>query len=555
MMRCVEEARSVLRSKRYLFCVALTAFCAYGFEMTHLSIGIDDTALSLYYDAGLDPIQGRWVLYLLNKVLFLTKYAPVLPEVAGVLFLCLSAVLYCVLFRRILGEVFDERAEIMFSCLFISYPLISFAFRYYLHIGLGIGNVLTVLALLCFQDGIDKPAGLRKKYILQTVFWLWMAVGCYESLLVLFILGAVTILFLEGVYDRLTLSFRCLFREFLIMAVSVCLVMALRAAMIPAVTTLFKLEAPEVTTVGLRSIREMSPLFGADGREIFHMLIKRFWVVYHLNAFVFFPIAVYEMACVVFGVLSIFCAVRKRNIFFPVLFVAMLIIPFLMVLAEAKITYYRTCQYLPFYSALGVTILYILLANAPVKNVRISHALSRGTCIFACILWYNQVAWISADFRMEAQEYEYSREYLTGAVQDVMRRYGKEYPVVFVGDLELPHEFVKAYYVPYSSKRYQWIAGVMDLVDGHLKDKYATPEGYCFLNEGTLSMMRWAFDAFDGTNREMITFLRMHGYDFEYLKDAEMYRQIRSRCDERELPRWPEEGAVFLEDGYVIVHF
>ena len=548
-----EEAKAVLQSRVYLICIGFVAFCAYGYEFAHLSIGIDDTAIALYFDDGLAPVMGRWVLFLLNRILCLSQYTPLVPEAVATLLLCLSAVLCCVLWKRIMGEWFDCAASIFFSCLFISYPLISFVFRYYLHNGLGLGNLFTVLALLLYQDQLRKPISERIKGMFFMAVLLWMAIGCYESFIILWLLGILTVLFLEAAFGNWELKFRSLLKEFCIVVMITLFSMVLRTLMIRLIALMFQLEQTEITTVGLRSVTEAFALLAPDGLATFHMLIKRFWLVYHLSAFAFFPITVYELSCVVFCLSSVILLVRRKTLWYLVLYVLMLVTPFLMVIIEAKNTFYRSCQYLPFFSALGIALFYVFIKKYAKGKLA---AFGKGFfCVLASILIYRQVSWISADFWMEHKEYEYSKQYLIGASQEVIRRYGNEKPVVFVGGFDLPHEFVKNYYIPYSDPGCRLMIRIMDLVDVYLKDKYSSPYGLCLLNEGTVPSIRWAFDAFDGTNREMIQFLRMEGYDFKYLNDAEEYRELRREMDHRELPKWPMEGSVFEENGYVFVHF
>lgn len=58
---------NIFSTKIYVIILCLTAICGYGFEMTHPSIGIDDTAVSLYLEDGLEVVMGRWFIYLINK--------------------------------------------------------------------------------------------------------------------------------------------------------------------------------------------------------------------------------------------------------------------------------------------------------------------------------------------------------------------------------------------------------------------------------------------------------------------------------------------------------
>ena len=62
----------------------LTAVCAYGYKVTNVTIGIDDTPSLYYFEEGLIAIVGRWVLFLLNKVIFLAEFVPFVTDFIAV---------------------------------------------------------------------------------------------------------------------------------------------------------------------------------------------------------------------------------------------------------------------------------------------------------------------------------------------------------------------------------------------------------------------------------------------------------------------------------------
>ena len=84
---------------------------------------------------------------------------------SAVILLCISATLFCVLFRRIFGRKVGLTGYIIFSCIFISNPIISEVYVYYYHDGVDIGYVFSALALICFWSGMDKWSGTRKSAI------------------------------------------------------------------------------------------------------------------------------------------------------------------------------------------------------------------------------------------------------------------------------------------------------------------------------------------------------------------------------------------------------
>lgn len=549
MKRLSQEINWFLHQKVYMAMLCITAVCSYGFEITHYSIGSDDTAMGLWLEEGLEVVMGRWTVFLISKLFHLSEFAPFMLEFIGVLLLMVGVTLFAVLLRRILGQGVGIWGYTLFACVFLSCPIISEIYIYYYHEGVDLGYILTALALLSFMDGMEQQ-GRRKKLwnYLSSMLLAWVAIGCYESLLILYILGILVILFLRGMVGKEKLTFSHVMKNLGIGALLSVGCILLRSITIQAVTVLFSLQG----AIGIkerRSLFEMFVLFrGKEGLLDFFMLVKRFWLVYHVNALVYLPITVYEFACICMGVYAVVTAVRKKNLWYPVLFVGMLITPFLLTVAEANITLYRSCQYLPFFVAVGVLMLYRAFEQWEKKRYW-RYAVS----FLGIVLIYNQATMMNRNFFRDYQKYEYTKEVLNQVAFEVEKAYGTDLPVVFTGHYDVPYEFISDYYVSYGSWQYRTIAKITDLVDVHLKEKYFQPQGYCFIGEAQYPFIQWAFDAFDGTNREMIAFLRMHGHELTTVSDKEVLEEARKIGDS--LPGWPKEGSISLQDGYVLVHF
>ena len=120
-----EDMRYFISKKIYCVIVLLAAAGAYGFQVTHVAVGIDDTAIELYFEEGLAPAMGRWTLFILNKIFHISNFSPWVTDLAGVIFLMLAALLWCVLLYRFWGEKVPLLGYAFFSALFVTCPLIS----------------------------------------------------------------------------------------------------------------------------------------------------------------------------------------------------------------------------------------------------------------------------------------------------------------------------------------------------------------------------------------------------------------------------------------------
>ena len=225
----------------------------------------------------------------------------------------------------------------------------------------------------------------------------------------------------------------------------------------------------------------------------------------------------------------------------------MMIKPYLLTIVEGRVTLYRSCQYMPFFTGIGFLLLYLFFSER-----RALPWLRPAYLVLAGIIIYNQAAALNQAFYVDYNKYLNTKEVLTEIALEIERDYGKSTPVIFTGHYSTPYSLVEDYYVSYGSWQYRVIAAITDKVDPHLKEKYFAPQGYCFTGEANYPFIQWAFDAFDGTNREMMNFLEMHGHSFPQVTDPEILEQARTIGDT--MPEWPADGSVSLQDGYILVH-
>ena len=137
-------------NRLYMGILLLTAVCAYGYKVTNVTIGIDDTPSLYYFEEGLIAIVGRWVLFLLNKVIALAEFVPFVTDFAAVLLLIAAAIVWSALFYSVFGEKIPVTGYAFFAAVFVSCPLISEVFTYFLHNGIAIGY-LSCAVSLCFM--------------------------------------------------------------------------------------------------------------------------------------------------------------------------------------------------------------------------------------------------------------------------------------------------------------------------------------------------------------------------------------------------------------------
>lgn len=542
-----EELFFFLRQKFFVVIVSISAACSYGFAITHESIGVDDTIADLYLNDGLEAFMGRWTVYLVNKLFRIGGFTPFITELGGVLLLLTAVVLFCVLIRRIFGDRIGILGYTAFACTFISFPFISEVWVYYYHDGVDIGYVFLALSLLSFMSGFHEREKPRPKDLLASMVFLWAAVGCYESFIIAYAVGVLTILFFQGMMDRELLNFRVIQKLFLCGCIMAgCII--LRILMQKIIIAVFSLQWLGELAAS-RDVKDGLRVFGDENwLSNFFMLMKRYWLVYFVNASVYFPVAIYVMSLAVNGIASVVCAVKKKNGWYLLLFLGMVITPAMLSLAVMTAPLYRTCQYMPFFVASAVLLIYLFFIKYMKK-----YGGAVFTVLAACLVW-NQAYESNRNFYTDYLKYEYDKEVMIAIAEQVNREYGKGAEVIFTGSYRIPYELVKDYYAGYSSEEFQRISKLTDWLDPHLKEKYYDSYGYCFGGEAQYSVIEWGLYAFENPGLELQHFLQMHGYELQVMTTDDEMREKAVNFAEG-LPGWPEEGSVVEWDGYVIVNF
>lgn len=528
--------------------VSLAAVYSYGFKIAHETIGIDDTCISLYFEEGLAPAVGRWTLFLANKLFHISDFAPWMTELTGVLLLLFAAAAWCVVFLRILGREKYMTAYAFFSALFLSCPLISEIYVYYLHNGISLAYGLTAMGLLVLLKALEAGTGWKQRgaAVLAAGVVLAVALGCYESFMIVFAEGMILLFLLARGWGnrkrKYTVSPWAWGGATVATAVSA---LGVRWLALRLVLGIFHIEIPAGFGVEYRSVFA----FMKQGTEELSMNLKRHLVKYFLNAFAYQPILILVLG---FGILFLICTVagiRKKDIFLPLAALALPALPMCMVAIEGKDTYYRAAQYVPLIGAFAVFLLLMLVKeHLPGACMAVSVAL-------ASILLWNQCAETNQWFYVDYMKYQDARRVMEQVAYDLEKGYDTAKPVVFRGAYYVPYEIAKGAYLEFDSVEYGWIRRIGDMVDPHLVEKYNAEDGhgYAFAETPVNSTLRWAATAFDGTAVQLGNFVKMLGHDLVIETDLQNIDAADAIADD--MFHFPEEGYIRDCGEYIIVNF
>ena len=572
MKNYVSNMKKIYGNKAYVLLLTLTALCGYGFQVTHPTLGIDDTPYAYYFEEGLAAVVGRWVLFLINKFLHISDFAPFVTDFAAVVIFMLAVTVWGTLFYTVLSERIPKWGYWLFSCIFLSCPLIAEVFTYYLHNGIAIGYLTCGVSLCLLREGLNevvdkrwKPAALK---LLGAMAAMVVAMGCYESFMIVWLVGLLLLLLCE----RLAGGGKKVFLRLVCGAVVAALAMVARSVVLEIVIAAFGLQGLRDEAV-LRSVTEMLGwMFEPGARAEFGMILKRLYVMYGVFAYAYYPIAIFVLAAVVIGLFGVWRSIRQRDGWIFLLTVGAFIAAFLLAIVEGKSTLYRSAQFLPLICGFGVLIGACAVTGfadrleqigknnagkAHKQDVLIWSArlakLSRVLFVVAAasILW-NQCTDLNKWFYVDYNKYQYAKEYMSRVGDALEREFDTSKPVIFTGEWDNPKSLVQDAYVEIGSETFYRMKRLTDPVDEHLLEKYYRNYGVWVAQTPSLSVVSWGKYAFD-SDEELIRFMRHHGYDVYPLMDSSLYEGAEQHA--LNMPNFPQEGSIEDMGDYIIVHF
>ncbi|MGN0167566.1 MAG: glucosyltransferase domain-containing protein [Acetatifactor sp.] len=556
MRRTVQDILHFFQNKCYCALLLLTALLSYGFAVTHYSIGMDDTAIPLYFEEGLAPYVGRWTLFIINKVLPIGDFAPWLVELLSVLILMLSATLWCVLWKRICepGVEIPVWGYAFVAGIFLSCPLISEVFVFYLHNGVCTGYGVVALALLSLLNSLRVGANRKEitREVLFSALLLCVALGFYESFVIVYIMGAVMMFFLCRLLYGKKNEDNGFKKSFLPWAGRGLLVLLLallgRAVVLAVIKAAYRLDSLSIYNVQYRKF--FGDIFTTENE--LQMVLKRFIMKYYVNALVYLPITVLVAALVCIGIAAVYFGIKKRDGLLPLCFAALVILPIAMSLLEGLATRYRSAQYVPVIGAFAVLLLFVFLYTH--KPQKVLKALCTG---LLGILLFHQAVEMNKWFYVDYLKYQDTVRVMETIAYDLEREFDTSKPVVFRGAYKVPYEIASEAYIGFDSWQFQAICRLTDPFDIHIKEKYYAEDAaaYVFAEMPVVSTLQWGVTAFDGTSQQLINFWNMHGIGgFSCVKDLAVIEEAERIRSEENMPGYPQDGYLKECDDYIIIN-
>ena len=527
-----QDLKALLHSKVYVISAAVTAVLSYGYLWMHPVVNVDDTSMIRYFYEGLAPQVGRCTLFLLNKVIPIARFGPLVTDFLGVVLMAGGASVFCILLKRLTQDRLHAAFYPVFTCLMLSYPMIFEVYTYYLHNGVGLAYLLTMLALYRLTTG---KKGWKPLFVSSVL--LAAAISCYESFAAVYLLG----LFLAAMAGMAFTEQKPAFREYagavLYGAAALLMGMVIRTVVCRLLLLILGLE-PVMRSVG----GSIGWIVSGEAPQKLFAMAKSFARYYVLNAVANPAIGILLAAEILLVGLTVWYAVRTKKKLLLLNGLAVLLTPWLLSFVQGTMVYYRSMQVLPVFTAFALALLAHELLTAGGKWMR------RAAFLLIGLVWFCQVSELNHWFYVDHLIYEEDVRRCAALAVDLERQTSPGKPVVFLGKRKESGVAQEYAYVRKGSTAYRFLSSV----DRFFGENGAEEEKrYAIVqNPVWYPMFDWAVDAFDEPGTELIAFFHMHGYPLLTPTQAMKEEALVLGAD---LPAWPQEGSIVEREDYIIV--
>lgn len=580
-------------SRLYRAVLSLTALCSYGFLVTHHTVGIDDTPFALYFEEGLNAIVGRWSLFLLNKIFHVAEFVPFIVDLMGVLILMAAVTVWGALLYSICGDRAPRWGYLFFSCIFLSCPLLAEVYPYYLHNGVSVGYLCTGISL-CFFRELSECEGGRRKSLARAAgmaLFLFAALGCYESFMIVWLSGVFLVLLTEKYMNMPCRVCRLLGIALLSAAAAI----ILRSVMIGSVIRIFGLGYLREAAVQ-RSVGEiLGWLFESGAAAEFAMAVKRFYVMYFVFGYAYYPVRIFVIASFFIGIYGLYSALKRKNPWIFILTAGCFVSCFLLVPVEGKTTLYRAAQFLPVICGYGAFLAAFAVGRLGQEHSWLRTAVCQETeksgrekekaigqkkggalseskqtvasgkdrfsgrsgkivtavliFLLSTVLW-NQCFEMNKWFYVDWLKYESAVSLAEQIDMELKKNFDGSKPVVFIGNYTPPKSIIGDAYVEYGTETFFKMKRLTDPIDEHLLEKFYREYGVWVAQTPALSVYEWGVNAF-GTDEELARFFAMHGLSVTANTNPEYFDEASGYF--LNMPSFPEEGSIEDRGEYIIV--
>ncbi len=534
-----EDIEFFVKKIEYIIPLIITAILSFGFVITHYSVNIDTLSSERYYREGELLTQSRYGGVLLDKILGVMEYNPFFVDCLAVIFLVMASITFCILFKKISKNKINTVAYTIFSCLFVSYPLINEIFVYTpMSFGVCFSFFIAAVILNLLYSYRDNK---KIRSLVYSTLLMCLIISIYESSAAVLLCGFFIIEILDCIYNNPKKKIKDTIINLIIMVIPMVVALIINSIISNLIFT----------------IGDISPNANRAAKTIMYQtlgiangiinLIKTVFYSYGVNGFLYLPITVMQIACIITFILGIVYAVKRKNITIFLLFLGSICSLFVLSIIQGNAAPYRTCQVFQIFSAFAFMILIqsLIYTNKAklMKNIFI--------CLSFLVIFY-QAKDLNKYFYLNYTRYEQEKIALVSMAERLKEQYDIENkPVVFVGNYELSNYIIERCYIRTDTIGAK-IANVLASNFNPNNEKYSEKYKYIYkpIDSNINSYLNWGTRAFSEVNTEILKWLDILGYDYFKQGTENMLADTILKINDGTVPL--ERNTIYEFDDYIL---
>lgn len=542
MKKYLDDVRALIKSRAYVFCVFAVALISFGYAAFNTSMSIDDTEYDRYVGSGNVMLgAGRFGIWFWSFIIGKWENSYLIDVFAVFLFV-FAAINFCVLFKRVSNGKISLAALTVFSCLFISYPLMNEIWEYTGANASICGSFLLVsISLLLVHSFIHSEKKLKNLLLLLAAVPL-MTLVCagYESVVSVYIFFVFAVLALQIIYgEEKEKKFKEILKQGLIYAGVLVLGLVFRIVIHKVILALFNI-AP--ATNGATSI-----LWGTmPAKDIILKLLDNWFTMYIFRGVIYLPLGVLVASGIAFLIMGIVAA-KKHSPWLILLGAGMILSLILLSLVQGVYSPYRTCQvFAAFCAFTGM----MLISAFPKGETKTKTALRICAITLCGVLCFYQASYLNYFLELNHRRSEAEEAIIRQINYDLKADYPADKPVIFVGKHTLSATFSEAASVPLESKEwniYVRLCAKYYALTGRDFDINSPPRKLPDSNIN--SLLWWSITEFE--QEPMAKYFAYYGCDF-VPADFEKYYGAANE-EAVSMPAYPQKGYIKDMGDYLIV--
>lgn len=508
----------------YLIAVALTSIGAYGYYLTNPSPSIDWLSYDEYYSGVLFG-QGRFTATIVERLLNLWDCPVWFEPLLGLALFILGSLILLAIFDGF-TEQKSIAPSIIFTCIYISFPLLS---EYFVYNGalLTVGGSTVLLSLALYL--LIKYRDFFRSIIIPTLL-MSCVVSWYESLILPFI-GAVFAVLLLDMNKNGKIKFGELILRGLPSAIVLAFSVVLEFVSTKLLIKIFSIPTNSNAITGTRWYYS----FEAIRDLIYSYMANWFAMVFCNPAF-----AVLFTVFVVFIIIMIADVVKHRSFSRFAVHFGLLIPVFAMTFFRCGGKEYRTEQGIPFFVAF---VCYYIVMNT--LNVKI--VLKRLLAVAFSFIIIFQIGGINRAFWINNLRFEEEKNVILTVNSILVENNDLSKPVVFIGSYTLSNNIKEKVSISESS-----VSGkiIKHFYNEDMNEKRLRK--YDFLGS---SYIEWALKwplVKDKPNSELYKFCDYIGIEYKHCTKAQFEDATKRYSD---IPSYPDKGCIVENKDYIVVKF